>query len=154
MLDLKLGYTTTQVSETETLTSVGACCYIDPIYRKLFTPEIEKWIDNYFDKKGNSAIINNKQAIVLYCIGKSNCSSEDIFDEYVGGKISLAKGKIKIYRFMKNLCKKIISEFMPLLTGTDIATAFYYKNSIFADYIRYETLETNERIYLKKLINK
>ena len=40
MLDIKIGYTTTQVNETETLTSACGCCYIEPIYRKLFTPEI------------------------------------------------------------------------------------------------------------------
>ena len=155
MLDFKFGYSTIQVGKTTTLTSVGGCCYIDPIYRKLFTPEIEKWINNYFDKKEDNALINNKKAIVLFCGSESNCLPEDTFDKYVGGKISLAKGKIKVYRFMKNLCKKIISEFMPLLTGTDFVTAIYSpKNSIITDYKKYKALEEKEIIYLNKLINK
>lgn len=154
MLDIKIGYTTTQVNETETLTSACGCCYIQPKYRKLFTPEIERWINNYFDKEKNSAIINNQKTIVaLVCNSKFKCLPEDKFDKYVGGKISLAKGKIKIYRFMKNLCNKIIAEFLPLLTGTD-TTIYSPKNSIIADYHKYEDLESKEIIYLKKLINK
>ena len=56
---------------------------------------------------------------------------------------------------MKNLCKEILIEFMPLLTGTNIITTIIYdKNSIIADYKKYEALEVKECIYLNKLIIK
>lgn len=154
MLNIKLTYATFRSTYTATITGISAYCVINQKYRKLFTPEIERYINNYYEYSPNTSKIIDGNTIVICCLGESDCMPEDTFDMYIGGKISQSKAKIKIYRFMKNLCKKIITEFMPLITGTDIATTFYYKNSIIADYKRYEALETNERIYLKKLIKK
>lgn len=154
MLNIKLTYATIRSTYTATISRISARCVINQKYRKLFTPEIERYINNYYNYSPNTSKIIDGNTIVICCLGESDCMPEDTFDMYIGGKISQSKAKIKIYRFMKNLCKKIITEFMPLITGTDIATTFYYKNSIIADYKRYEFLETNERIYLKKLIKK
>lgn len=155
MLNIKLTYDTIRSTYTATKTGISACCVINPKYKKLFTPEIERYINNYYEYSPNTSKIIDGNTIVICCLGESDCMPEDTFDMYIGGKISQSKAKIKIYRFMKNLCKKIITEFMPLITGTDILTTIKYdKNSIIDDYIKYEALETNERFYLKKLIKK
>ena len=157
MLDIKLRYTTVPIGETgpETAIAMSGCCYINPKYRNLFTPEIERWINNYFDQTTNGVQIIDGKAITLFCISQSNCMPGDKFDKCLGEKIARSKSKIKIYHFMKNLCDKIISEFMLLLNGHDFVTTISpNRDSIFADYIKYQDLETEERIYLKKLINK
>lgn len=157
MLDIKLRYTTVPIGETgpETAIAMSGYCYINPKYQNLFTPKIERWINNYFDQTTNGAKIINGEVITLFCISESKCMTGDKFDKRLGEKIARSKSKIKIYRFMKNLCDKIISEFMLLLNGHDFVTTISpNRDSIFNDYIKYQDLETEERIYLKKLINK
>lgn len=110
------------------------------------------WMKNYINHNQN-IIADGYTAIVK---GKAVCSDEDTVDNVLGERIAEARAKITLYKFMKNLCKKVYMYYRTLLYGhRDIGIGVNKENegSLYQSYLKYNALVDKEEQHLNDLLN-
>lgn len=110
------------------------------------------WVKNYIKHKQN--IITDGYTVMVK--GKAACSDEDTMDNVLGERIAEARAKITLYKFMKNLCKKVYMYYRTLLYGhRDIGIGVNKENedSLYQSYLKYNALADKEEQHLNDLLN-
>ena len=92
--------------------------------------------------------------------GKSICSENDTFDSVLGERIAESRAKIKLYRFMHDLCKKLMYYYYGILYGVpegkgEVETKVikYYKGGLQEACSKYTSLWVKESKHLSELLN-
>ena len=58
-----------------------------------------------------------QEAFILEITGKSVCAEGDIFNAEVGQRIAESRVKIKLYKFMHNLCESLMKYYYDIMYG-------------------------------------
>lgn len=59
----------------------------------------------------------NMEAIRLEVSGKSVCAEEDTFNPIIGERIAESRAKIKLYKFLHNLCEMLMNHYYDIMYG-------------------------------------
>lgn len=100
----------------------------------------------------------NHDIIRLEFSGKSVCASEDIFDAETGKRIAESRAKIKLYKFLHNLCESVMKYYYDLMYGNaefDIIRESHIeppKDCLYLTCQKYRELWIRESHHLGKLL--
>ena len=112
-------------------------------------------VDDYMTKyTGVTAQWFNGRMYVS-AIGISKKSKEDAYDETLGYRIAESRAKIKLYKFLYNVCKVYYYSLMRLCFGNLINVGVHEisNQSLICDVLRYYTLLDKEKQHLNTLIH-
>lgn len=126
-------------------------------------PEIRRWVNQcrYVDISENIAT----NMATIYSIGTSRCREDDKYDTILGERIAEARSKYNMYRFIAELCNKLMLYYnnwmygIPALPEIGPSAVFdakqhrYIKKGLFSAYIKYWTLESKEIEHIEALLN-
>ena len=86
--------------------------------------------------------------------GRAVCAKEDIFNPIVGERVAESRAKIKLYKFMYSLCKKIHDYYSTILVGTEALGVTYSikHQSVNKSLTKYQELLIKESHHLGKLL--
>lgn len=126
-------------------------------------PEIRRWVNqcSYVDISENIAT----NIATIYSIGTSRCREDDKYDTLLGERIAEARSKYNMYRFIAELCKKLMLYYnnwmydvpaLPAIGSLIAQDAGQYRRingGLFGDYIKYMTLINKEIEHIEVLLN-
>ena len=127
-------------------------------------PEIRRWINHcsYVDICKNIAT----NTAVIYARGIARCREDDKYDTLLGERIAEARSKYNMYRFIAELCKKLMLYYnnwmydvpaLPVIGSTVIALDAgkykHVKGGLFGDYTKYMALMNKEIEHIEALLN-
>ena len=86
--------------------------------------------------------------------GKSVCSQDDTFDAETGRRIAESRAKVRLYRFMANLCDQLATHYIAFLYGHGVKStgADIINDGIIKDLKKYQELCIKESHHLGKLL--
>lgn len=116
--------------------------------------EITRWAYDHQEVEVHENICEAIMSIKVS--GKAVRAIEDTEDEVYGRRIAESRAKIKLYRFMFTLIKKISTFYYELLFGKNISTDYvpeYSKESLCDQADKYKKLLDNELIHLDELLH-
>ena len=98
------------------VTLTGRC--LTPDWFKTIPCEIDEWVrlhpsvdvDEMWNMKGNLDMI-------IKVSGKAKCAAGEVFDPVLGERIAESRAKIKLYKFVCTLCKKLQFYYVSLAFG-------------------------------------
>lgn len=117
----------------------------------LIPTKIYKWIVS------NHIIVDNVpfslDSIHIKAVGRAKKSDNDEDNPILAERIAEARAKIKVYKFMYTLCKKLYEYFCIRFMGfDDLRLAYWRVDSIYGDIKKYYKLLEKEKEHLQKLI--
>jgi hypothetical protein len=93
--------------------------------------------------------------------GKSVCSKDDAFDPVIGARIAECRAKIKLYKFIHTLCKKLMHFYNGILYGVQEGNGELHTTVISGTHeglqdtlVKYTSLWVKESQHLGKLLEK
>ena len=91
---------------------------IPPNVWDAFPDKITNWMWHHpsIDASWGKCTVD-KEVIRLEVTGKSVCAKGDIFDAETGKRIAESRAKIKLYKFVHNLCEKIMKYYYSIMYG-------------------------------------
>jgi hypothetical protein len=98
------------------------------------------------------------EVIRLEVSGKSVCAEEDTWNPIIGERIAEARAKLKIYKFMYNLCRKLLWDYFDIGYGNaeiELARENHNeppKDCIWTTLKKYKKLYSTEYSHLNKLL--
>nr|DAW35385.1 MAG TPA: hypothetical protein [Caudoviricetes sp.] len=118
----------------------------------IYTPMM---VENFIEKYPGVKAYYSGGAYVITATGVSKKILGDAYNKVLGYRIAESRAKIKLYRFMLNLCKKYMKVVSPILFGTfDISFDYEYKvDSVPRDITKYQKLLDTEMKHLNNLIH-
>lgn len=86
--------------------------------------------------------------------GKSTCSNDDTFNAETDRRIAESRAKVRLYRFMANLCNQLATHYIALLYGHGVKStgADAINDGIIKDLKKYQELCIKESYHLGKLL--
>lgn len=122
----------------------------------VFLEEITDWILKSQSVKvswGNP--IKGSEGLKLEITGKAVCSEGDTFNEVTGQRIAESRAKIKLYKFICTLCKKLMTSYKKIVYGQadHIIPVYNFKESELkepAPDCLYVTLKVYEGLLIKE----
>ena len=90
---------------------------IMPEWADLMPREITDWITLHPSVEVENHWKRDHFSMTLIASGKSVCAEEDNFDPVLGERIAEARAKLRLYKFIYTLCKKLQQYYIPLLFG-------------------------------------
>lgn len=83
-----------------------------------FPNEVAQWMWNHPSVVASWGNCTKKcEVIRLKVSGKSVCVEGDTFDENIGKRIAETRAKIKLYKFVHNLCEKLMKQYYGIMYG-------------------------------------
>lgn len=138
------------------VTMVGYMSFPHELW-SVFPDEVANWMWEHpsIDASwGNSTV--QKEVIRLEFSGKSVCASDDTFNAETGKRIAESRAKLRLYRFMYNLCTKLYRYYIHIALGTGKNQPFspggYYYGSLYDVKRKYKSLAIKEYHHLDKLL--
>lgn len=116
---------------------------------------IEEWAEQHPSVK-LSWLWNNSDIVTQ---GKATCSDTDDFDVKKGERIAESRAKIKLYRFLCTLIRKIIHQTYDVIYGNNEVTIVNPSHTespkpcLRGELIKYKRLLENEQQHLAKILN-
>lgn len=114
---------------------------------------VQKWMKSY---NGVDTILGGSRFYITVS-GKAKKAKEDTYNAILGERIAEAKAKIRLYRFMRNLCHELMVYFEKMLYGGEIhPETIYHKSEDRDNFLKtrtkYYDLLYDEEEHLHKLI--
>lgn len=113
--------------------------------------EIRRWINHcsYVDICENIAT----NTAVIYARGTARCREDDKYDTLLGERIAEARSKYNMYRFVAELCTKLIYYYNNLIIGERVIPFPCGQKGLYEDMVRYEKLKEKEIEHIEALLN-
>lgn len=92
-----------------------------------------EWIDHHQSVEVSESFMQSRLCYIIKVSGRSVCADGDTFNDRTGERIAESRAKIKLYKFMHTLCKKLIYCYYGCIYGVprDSGT---YKTAILSNY--------------------
>lgn len=118
----------------------------------IYTP---KMVENFIKEYPGVKAYYLRGMSIITATGVSKKILGDTYNKVLGYRIAESRAKIKLYRFMLNLCKKYVEVVSHILFGTsNISFDYEYKiDSVSGDIIKYQELLDTEMEHLNNLIH-
>lgn len=118
--------------------------------------EITDWVWNH---PSVDALWIAEDSLRLEFSGKSVCAEEDTYDPVLGERIAESRAKLKLYKFVYTLCKKLLQYNYTTMYGTrelELTLESHSespKDCIYIAYKKYQGLLIKESNHLGKLLS-
>ena len=122
--------------------------------------KVWEWINHHPSVEVSESFTQSGLYYIIKVSGKSVCAKDDTFDPKIGERIAESRAKIRLYKFMHTLCKKLTYCYYGYIYGVskDIGT---YKTTTLYDYPgclqdayrKYDKLLDKESRHLGILLN-
>ena len=140
------------------VTLTGEC--ITPLWFNNVPHKIWEWVMWHPSVEISETYSNQNLVMIIEVSGKSVCADGDTFDDKMGERIAESRAKIKLYKFMHTLCKKLMYCYYGYIYGVSEGRG-NYKTATLSDYHgglqdacrKYNELWFKESIHLGKLLN-
>jgi hypothetical protein len=126
---------------------------------QIFPEDITYWIWKHQEIDATwGAYTKNKEVFRLEFSGKSVCAEEDIFNAVTGQRIAESRAKIKLYKFMHNLCESLMKYYYAIMYGNaefDVIRESHMeapKDCLYLTCKKYRELWIKESHHLGKLL--
>ena len=128
-----------------------------PKFWRSIPDDIMDWIDRHPSICTYESIVTSN--LVMIVKGTSKCNVGDTFDPIIGERIAEARAKLKLYKFMVTLCRKLSQYYFGLVYGevevrnkavTMVASGTI--GGLKEAYIKYGTIWIKESEHLGKLM--
>ncbi len=100
---------------------------------KYLPAEVGEWVRLHPSVDVSKSYIQAKLYYVIEVSGKSICADGDTFDAKMGERIAESRAKIKLYKFMHTLCKKLMYCYYGYIYGVPESRG-NYKTAALSDY--------------------
>lgn len=116
-----------------------------------FPSKVDDYMTNY---KGVIAQWHDGR-IYVSATGMSKKSMDDAYDEVLGYRIAESRAKIKLYKFLNNICKVYHQYLTELCYGkhAEVAISTIQNQSLAYDIVKYSLLLEREKAHLNTLIH-
>lgn len=128
---------------------------------QIFPEDIAHWMWNHQEIDATWGACNkDKEVIRLEFSGKSVCAEEDIFNAVTGQRIAESRAKIKLYKFMHNLCESLMKYYYAIMYGNaefDVIRESHMeapKDCLYLTCKKYRELWIKESNHLVELLKK
>ena len=125
----------------------------------VFPESITRWI---WEHQGVDVRWKNstkrQEELTIEIVGKSICADGDAFNQEIGQRIAESRAKIKLFRFMLTLCKKLMKYYYSFMYGNAELNYFVEshiekpKDGLYLTYTKYTELYFNEFAHLNNLL--
>jgi hypothetical protein len=140
------------------VTLTGEC--ITPLWFNNVPHKIWEWVMWHPSVEISETYSNKNLVMIIEVSGKSVCADGDIFDDKIGERIAESRAKIKLYKFMHTLCKKLMYCYYGYIYGVPEGRGTY-KTATLSDYHgglqdacrKYAELWVKESRHLGELLN-
>ena len=113
--------------------------------------DIDSWIILH-ESVGFENVYNNNEALITVS-GKSVCSEQDTFNAVLGERIAESRAKLKLYKFLRTLCRKIQRHYQDILYGDpEYRAKIYTSESLHEAEVKYTNLIMKESEHLDILL--
>ena len=146
-------------NDKETVVTLTGKC-ITPFWFNHMPRKIWDWAIWHPSVEISETYSSQNLVMVIEVLGKSVCADDDTFDAKMGERIAESRAKIKLYKFMHTLCKKLMYCYYGYIYGVseDRGT---YKTATLSDYHgglqdacrKYAELLVKESRHLGTLLN-
>ena len=136
------------------VTMVGQMSFPTELW-SVFPNKITNWMWHHPSVDASWGTCTKENEVIrLEFSGKSVCSNDDIFSAETGRRIAESRAKIRLYRFMFNLCGQLATHYTALLYGHCVtkAGADVINDGIIKDLKKYQELCIKESHHLGKLL--
>ena len=152
-----LAKTVETFKDKETIVTLRGEIHLPKFWRAI-PRDICDWIDLHQSVYNYESIVTDSMIITVK--GTSKCNDGETFDPVLGERIAEARAKIKLYRFMYTLCKKLYKHYFTLIFSDEYynqkgGMRHYHPNrhgGIYEEIYKYNTLLTNESHHLEELL--
>ena len=79
--------------------------------------EISNWMWTHPSVDVHDIWLNGEQSLFIEATGKAKCTDDDIFDSELGMRIAESRAKMRIYKFMYMLTKKLLCYYFGVMYG-------------------------------------
>jgi hypothetical protein len=140
------------------VTLTGEC--ITPLWFNNVPHKIWEWVMWHPSVEISETYSNQNLVMIIEVSGKSVCADGDTFDDKIGERIAESRAKIKLYKFMHTLCKKLMYCYYGYIYGVPegrgtckTATLSDYHGGIQDGCRKYAELWVKESRHLGTLLN-
>lgn len=116
----------------ETVVTLTGYC-ITPLWFNNVPHKIWEWARWHPSVEISETYSNQNLVMVIKVSGKSVCADGDTFDDKMGERIAESRAKIKLYKFMHTLCKKLMYCYHGYIYGVPEDRGIY-KTATLSDY--------------------
>lgn len=129
---------------------------IMPEWSEHIPHEITEWVYTHPSVDVHDSWIGGTLKMFIEACGKAKCAEGDSFDPELGKRIAESRAKIKIYKFMFTLTRKLINYYTGLLVGTHNKVDIYHSSptSLVDANHKYYMLWETEDMHLEKLLRR
>ena len=113
------------------VTLTGEC--ITPLWFNNVPHKIWEWVMWHPSVEISETYSNQNLVMIIEVSGKSVCADGDTFDDKIGERIAESRAKIKLYKFMHTLCKKLMYCYYGYIYGVPEGSGTY-KTATLSDY--------------------
>ena len=113
------------------VTLTGEC--ITPLWFNNVPHKIWEWAMWHPSVEISETYSNQNLVMIIEVSGKSVCAEGDTFDDKIGERIAESRAKIKLYKFMHTLCKKLMYCYYGYIYGVPEGMGTY-KTATLSDY--------------------
>ena len=113
------------------VTLTGEC--ITPLWFSSMPHKIWEWVIWHPSVEVSGTYSNQNLVMVIEVSGKSVCADGDTFNNKMGERIAESRAKIKLYKFMHTLCKKLMYCYHGYIYGVPEGRGTY-KTATLSDY--------------------
>ena len=113
------------------VTLTGEC--ITPLWFNNVPHKIWEWTMWHPSVEISETYRNQNSVMIIEVSGKSVCAVGDTFDDKMGERIAESRAKIKLYKFMHTLCKKLMYCYYGYIYGVPEGRGTY-KTATLSDY--------------------
>jgi hypothetical protein len=96
-------------------------------------PKVWEWVNHHQSVEVSESYLTTGLYYIIKMSGKSVCSDNDAFDAQMGERIAESRAKIKLYKFMHTLCKKLMYCYYGYIYGVPEGRGTY-KTATLSDY--------------------
>lgn len=122
--------------------------------------KVWEWINHHPSVEVSESFMRSGLYYIINVSGKSVCADGDTFDAKIGERIAESRAKIKLYKFMHTLCKKLMYCYYGYIYGVPEGSGTY-KTATLSDYHgglqdtcrKYAELWVKESRHLSTLLN-
>ena len=113
------------------ITLTGEC--VTPLWFNNVPHKIWEWVMWHPSVEISETYSNQNLVMIIEVSGKSVCADGDTFDDKIGERIAESRAKIKLYKFMHTLCKKLMYCYYGYIYGVPEYRGTY-KTATLSDY--------------------
>lgn len=117
--------------KTTVVTLTGEC--ITPLWFNNVPHKIWEWARCHPSVEISENYSNQNLVMIMEVSGKSVCANGDTFNDKIGERIAESRAKIKLYKFMHTLCKKLMYCYYGYIYGVPESRG-NYKTATLSDY--------------------